>query len=157
MLPYMIHRPKYRQSALPYGLANNVVTQRWVSTDRLITTEFWYASPKPVELIDDTIIARRGYTWKTSWELGKHFVVTDIYNREGFFVGKYWHISSPVVRVANGAAYDDWYLAVWLAAGAKPVILCQRRLEEAASLGYLSLEDRDTARWVAFRIQEVWT
>jgi predicted RNA-binding protein associated with RNAse of E/G family len=151
----MIHRPKLVLSNVPEGLIHNTLITTNISDSCRIISEFWNDSPKPLWKIGSVVIARKGYAWKTIWELGKHSVFTTIYDAQGRLVGSYWKIGSRVQKLGDSFAYEDWYLDIWQASGAKLVLLDEFELKEAVAKNYISLADADTAKWVAFRVLEL--
>src|SRR6266849_6555935 len=96
---YPIHRPRFVCSGVLFGSRKNSLVRRDVSEREILTTEFWNVALVKPRKIGEVVIAQKGYSRKTRWELGRHFVITDIYDGSGGLVGTYCFITSEVTRV----------------------------------------------------------
>lgn len=149
-----IHRPRFVRSGVGFGSGKNSVVRFVVSGREILTTEFWNVVLVKPWKIGGVVVAQKGYSWKTRWELGKHFVITDIYDASGGLVGTYFYITSEVTQVSGDFAFDDWYLGIWLVRGKESILLKEEELEEARVRKYLSNQEVEVAKWTAFELME---
>src|SRR5437870_10560527 len=96
-----VYRPKIRRSNIPFGPVRNTLVRRDISKTTIVTTEFWNAHLSAPIFEGGIIFAQKGYTWKMRWELGRHYLMTDMYNDKGLFIGRYWDVGSEIVRIDN--------------------------------------------------------
>lgn len=149
-----IHPPKLISSASGLGLPNTIKNRTVISPTKIETSELWQEMEKPWAE-SGVIIANPGYTWKTTWEAEKNFIITHFYNEKGALVGTYCDICSPIIALEGEFAFYDWYLDVWQEAGKPPVILDENELQEAEIAGFISTTDAATARKVAQQLVEM--
>lgn len=131
-----IHKPKRIRSKSGLG-ANTKKSMDLISDTLGISTEIWgYVETPWVE--SGTIIAQRGYMWRTRWEVDRNYIVTKFYDTNRNLIGIYCDICRPVERDGKGFAFDDMYLDVWQVPGQPPAILDIEELQEAVKLHYVA-------------------
>lgn len=132
----VIHKPKRIRSSAGLGLYTQKKME-YYSANVGISTEVW----GPLDEVwkeGDTIIADEGYLWRTKWEIGKHYIITKMYDMNRNLVGVYADICRPVERDGKGFVFDDLYLDVWHVPGQAPIILDIEELKEAVKLHYVA-------------------
>lgn len=145
-----LHPPKYVTSWQGLGL-NTVKDLSFVSNVTAIGSETWGQLEAPWQE-SGTIIADKGYVWRTRWEADKPFIITKFFDATDVLVGIYCDISSNVRIVSEGFEFEDMYLDVWIIPGKDPVILDVDELDAAYADGLISQKQVDDAKRAASKL-----
>ena len=125
------------KSITVYNSNHAILTEKWV---RLAS---WV--PEGGLCQDDIVIADRGYTWVSDWQVGQPYVRTYYYDKDDLLIGSYTRISTPVAK--NGDVFEctELGLDIWQVPGELPEVIDAGRLGKAVEYGYVSEEDAGRA------------
>lgn len=143
-----IHPPKELSIKSGLGLKGKVSSKIEWQESVGILTEIW-DKLETAWTESGYTIADEGFKWVSTWEIGKNYIISKLYDKTGNHVADYYDITSTITRNNNDICCRDWYLDVWKPSGSDPVLLDEEDLTRAVDANYLSTQEAECARIVA--------